>query len=304
MELRHLRYFVAVAEAGSLTVAAAKKLHTAQPSLSRQIRDLEYEVGVPLMNRSTHGIELTAAGRAFLDHARLALTQAEAAKEAARRAAQPARPTFALGFLTGKEIDWLPKAMRILHDELPNIDVTVSSQNSPDLADALIRGRLDAAFMRPEERAGELVYTRVIAEPFIVVFPSDHRLAAHDTIELREIVDETFLIPSKTAPTSRLVIEDYLKRSGLDIVPDHEVDNITHAVSMIASTGAVALLPAYPNNLLPWSVTSRPLKGEAPTVDLVVGYHKANTSPILRTFLSRIDDLTTRISIKARDLQT
>ena len=113
---------------------------------------------------------------------------------------------------------------------------------------------------------------------------------------------ETFIIPSKTAPTSRVVIEDYLKRSGLDIIPDHEVDNITHAVSMIASTGAVALLPAYPNNLLP--VTSRPLKGEPPTVDLVVGYHKANTSPILRTFLSRIDDLTTRISIKARDLQT
>ena len=68
MELRHLRYFVAVAEAGSLTVAAEKTLHTAQPSLSRQIRDLEYEVGVPLMNRSVHGIELTAAGRAFLDH--------------------------------------------------------------------------------------------------------------------------------------------------------------------------------------------------------------------------------------------
>src|SRR6202035_761601 len=110
MELRHLRYFVAVAEAGSLAVAAEKKLHTAQPSLSRQIRDLEYEVGVPLMNRSVHGIELTAAGRAFLDHARLALTQAEAAAEAARRAAQPAKTTFAIGFLTGQEIDWLAEA--------------------------------------------------------------------------------------------------------------------------------------------------------------------------------------------------
>src|SRR6202047_2876682 len=156
MELRHLRYFVAVAEEGSLTLAAEKRLHTAQPSLSRQIRDLEYEVGVPLMNRSVHGIELTAAGRAFLDHARLALTQAAAAAEAARRAAQPARPTFALGFLTGKEIDWLAEAMRVLHGELPNIEVTVSSQNSPDLADALIRGRLDAAFMRPEQPAGGL----------------------------------------------------------------------------------------------------------------------------------------------------
>ena len=94
MELRHLRYFVAVAEEGSLTVAAEQRLHTAQPSLSRQIRDLEYEVGVPLMTRSVHGIELTAAGRAFLDHARLALTQAEAAASgAARRAARPSRPS-------------------------------------------------------------------------------------------------------------------------------------------------------------------------------------------------------------------
>src|SRR5260370_22736271 len=107
------------------------------------------------MSRSVHGIELTAAGRAFLDHARLALTQAEAAKEAARRAAQPAKPTFALGFLTGTEMDWLPEAMRILHDELPNIEVTGSSQYSPDLADALIRGRLDAPVMPPEVPADE-----------------------------------------------------------------------------------------------------------------------------------------------------
>src|SRR5271156_6149733 len=87
MELRHLRYFVAVADAGSLTVAAEQKLHTSQPSLSRQIRDLEQEIGVQLMNRSAHGIELTSAGKAFLDHARTAVLQAEAAKEAALRAA-------------------------------------------------------------------------------------------------------------------------------------------------------------------------------------------------------------------------
>ena len=89
MELRHLRYFVAVAEEGSLTLAAEKRLHTAQPSLSRQIRDLEYEVGVALMRRSARGVELTAAGRAFLDHARLALTQAEARSK--RRGGRPSR---------------------------------------------------------------------------------------------------------------------------------------------------------------------------------------------------------------------
>src|ERR1700678_4383788 len=206
MELRHLRYFIAVAEEGSLTVAAEKRLHTAQPSLSRQIRDLEYEVGVPLMSRSMRGIELTAAGRAFLDHARLALTQAEAAVEAARRAAEPLKPAFALGFMTGTEIDWLPKTMRILHDQLADMKLTIASQYSPDLAAELMRGRLDAAFMRREPRPESLAYRRVLPEPLFAVFPSDHRLASHDAVDLRELVGETFIIPSNTAPTLHALI--------------------------------------------------------------------------------------------------
>src|ERR1700742_80419 len=119
MELRHLRYFVAVAEAGSLTVAAEKRLHTAQPSLSRQLRDLEYEVGTALFVRSARGVELTPAGRVFLDHARLALGQAAEAIQAARRAARPPRETFSVGFLTGQEVDWLPHVTRVLRAYLP-----------------------------------------------------------------------------------------------------------------------------------------------------------------------------------------
>src|ERR1700690_3001679 len=109
MELRHLRYFVAVADAGSLTVAAEQRLHTSQPSLSRQIRALEQEVGVVLMNRSANGIDLTSAGKAFLEHARMSVLQAEAAKEAALRAAQPAKPAFTLGFISGAELGLLPE---------------------------------------------------------------------------------------------------------------------------------------------------------------------------------------------------
>jgi LysR family hca operon transcriptional activator len=255
------------------------------------MRDLEDQVGVTLMSRSVRGVELTAAGRAFLDHARLALTQAEAAVEAARRAAEPLKPALALGFMTGTEIDWLPKAMRILHDQLPNMKLTIASQYSPDLAAELMRGRLDAAFMRAEPHAENLVYRRVLTEPLILVFPSDHRLAAQETVDLREIVGETFIIPSNTAPTLHSLIAGYLERSGLDIKPAHEVDHLAHAVSMVASTGAVMLLPAYARNFLPWSATSRPLHGTAPTIDLVVGYNKVRRSPILELFLSRLDEM-------------
>jgi LysR family transcriptional regulator, hca operon transcriptional activator len=301
MELRHLRYFVAVAEEGSLTLAAEKRLHTAQPSLSRQIRDLEYQVGVQLMSRSVHGIELTAAGRAFLDHARLALTQAEAAIEAARRAAQPFKPTFAIGFQTGHEMNWLPRLMHVLRDELQNIQVTVSSGYSPDLAEALARGRLDLAFLRAEP-GYDLEYHVVDREPLIVLMPSDHRLAAREAVRPQDFVGEIFIGGANKAGVLRAVTEDYLRRSGLDIKLDHGVDNMAMAMSLVASTRGLALMPAYAKNLLPWSVVSRPLKGEAPTIDLVIGYDKGNTSPILKTFLSRIDDLTGRTSSKGRGM--
>ena len=296
MELRHLRYFVAVAEEGSLTVAAERRLHTAQPSLSRQIRDLEYEVGAALIVRSVRGIELTAAGRAFLEHARLALGQAQAAIDAARRAAQPAKPSFVLGFLTGQELEWMPEAMRILRHELPVIDITVSSQTSPELADGLARGRIDLAFLRPEPDMPALDYKIVSQEPIVVVLPSDHRLAARSAIAIEDIAGETFLGMSRTAPVLQQIINNYLRRAGIEIRAKHEVDNLGMAISLVASTRGVTLLPAYARNFLPWSVTSRPLQGETPMIDLVIGYQKANGSPILKLFLSRVEDLIARVA--------
>src|ERR1700726_293201 len=298
MELRHFRYFVAVAESGSLTVAAERKLHTSQPSLSRQIRDLEDEVGAQLLRRSARGIELTPAGRAFLDHARSVLSQVEAACEAARRVAHPAKPCFAMGFLTGHELTWMPEALRILRDELPNIDVMISSQYSPQLANALLKGTVDAAFLRRERGLPELAYRVLTKEPLVVVLPSDHRLAALKAISPQDLVGETFVTVSNTAPVLRVVIDNYLKRSGVNITPDHQADHLAMGMSLIASTRGVGLLPAYAQNFLPPSVTSRPLKGDAPTVDLVLGYKKSNKSPVLKLLLSRLDELINRVSKK------
>src|SRR5882724_6637022 len=290
MELRHLRYFVAVVEEGSLTTAAEKRLHTSQPSLSRQMRDLEDEVGADLLSRSVHGVELTAAGKAFLDHARLALAQVDAAVEAAHRAAQPAKKTFAIGFQTGHEMNWLPRVMHVLRDELKNIQVTVTSDYSPDLAEALARGRLDLAFLRVES-GYDLEYHVVDREPLIVLMPSDHHLTARETVRPQDLVGEIFIGGANKAAVLHAVTEDYLRRSGLDIKLDHGVDNMAMAMSLVASTGGLALMPAYAKNLLPPSVVSRPLEGEAPTIDLAVGYSKANSSPILKLFLSRLGEL-------------
>src|SRR6202050_3802317 len=198
MELRHLRYFVAVAETKSLTLAAKVRLHTSQPSLSRQIRDLEEEVGAQLIVRTARGVELTPSGRAFLDHARAVLSQVGAAAEAARRAAHPAKPCFTMGFLTGHELTWMPEALRILRDELPNIDVMISSQSSPLLADGISKGKIDAAFLRREIGVPELAFRLLVKEPLMVILPTDHHLASPRTIRRGDLVGETFVAVSDT----------------------------------------------------------------------------------------------------------
>ena len=297
MELRHLRYFVAVAEEGNLTLAAQNRLHTAQPSLSRQIHDLELELGVQLLIRGPRGVELTASGRVFLDHARVALLQVEAAGEAARRAAQPARASFAIGFLTGYEMDWLPAVMGILRAELPSTEVVIHSQDSPDLAAGLIRGKIDLAFLRPEKQAPGLKFRPLRKDPLIVVMPRDHALAARSSIRPQDISGETFIgVSPIRAPTLWAAINDYIKRFGIVIKPDHQAENLAMAISLVASMRGLCLLPLYAQNLLPETVVSRPIQGAPPTVDLVIGYNEANTSPLLKFLLSKVDELKFRVS--------
>jgi LysR family transcriptional regulator, hca operon transcriptional activator len=296
MELRHLRYFVAVAEEGSLTNAAERRLHTAQPSLSRQIRDLELEVGVKLLERSARGIELTAAGRTFLDHARLALLQVEAAGDAARRAAQPEKTAFVIGFLTGQEVMWLPEVLRILREEQPGIEITLSSQSSPDLAGALMRGKADVAFLRREAQAPGLAFKFLIKEPLVAVLPVGHRLAARKEITAQDIAGETYITPTRAAPVLKSVIESYAAKSGITLKPEYDAENLSSAMSLVASTGGVTLLPLYARNLLSPSVVLRPLQGDAPTIDLVMGYSRSNTSPLLKRLLARSDELVKKVA--------
>jgi LysR family hca operon transcriptional activator len=133
-----------------------------------------------------------------------------------------------------------------------------------------------------------------------VILPSDHPLAGDEAVDPHDLAGETYIGISNVPHVLRAVIDDYFRRSAIKIAPHLEIDNYAMAISLVASTRGVALLPASAENFLPWSVVSRPLKGETPTIDLAIGYHKANSSPILKTFLSRIDDLTAPIYSKAR----
>ena len=290
MELRHLRYFIAVAEEGSVTVAAERRLHTAQPSLSRQLRDLELEVGAPLFTRGARGVELTDAGRAFLPHARAAIGEAAEALQAARRAARPAKAVFSVGFLTGQEVDWLPHVTRILRTELQKIEFKVTSMYSPDLAEALQNGEIDLGFLRVEPKP-DVSYEVIAKEPIVVILPSDHPLAAEKAIDPKASrARRSWDFPisrSCCASWSRAICREM----GVNLTPSHRVENFSMVLSLVASVRGVALMPAYVEALLPWSVVSRPLKGKSLTIDLAVGYRSDNQSPVLGTFLAGLDQL-------------
>src|ERR1700722_3576782 len=296
MELRHLRYFVAVAEEGSLTNAAERRLHTAQPSLSRQIRDLELEVGVKLLERGARGIELTASGRTFLDHARLALLQVEAAAEAARRAAQPDKAGFVIGSLAGQRLVWLPEALLILREEQPDIDITLASQPSPELAGGLMRGKVDVAFLRREKDAPGIAFKPLIREPLVAVLPAGHRLAAQKAVRIRDLAQETYITPTRVAPALKAVIEAYAMKSGVVLKPDYDGENLSSVISLVTSTGGVTLLPLYVKLMMPPSVVVRPLQGDVPTIELVLGYSRSTTSALLKRFLARADQLIARVA--------
>jgi LysR family transcriptional regulator, hca operon transcriptional activator len=295
MELRHLRYFIAVAEEGSLLTAAQRRLNTSQPSLSRQIRDLESEIGVKLLERQARGVALTAAGRVFLDHARLALLQVEAATDGARRAEQPERPTFTMGFLAGQEVVWLPHALRIVREEAPGVEITLCSQSSPDLALALMRGKLDVAFLRPETPSVGLSFKFLAKEPLIAVLPADHRLTSRKKIRPEDLAREIYVSSARISPVLKSLIQDYASKVGITLKAEYEGDNLPSAMSLVVSTGGVTLLPLYAQNMLTPNVVARALEGVPPTIDLTLGYNEANSSPLLRRLLSRADELVANV---------
>src|SRR5262252_948934 len=294
MELRHLRYFVAVAEEGSLTNAAERRLHTAQPSLSRQIRDLEVEIGVKLLERKARGIALTAAGRVFLDHARLALMQIEVACDAARGTEKPEKLGFVIGFLLGQEAIWLSESLRILREEAPDVEITLMTKSSPELADGLMQGKIDVALLRRETQTAGLAFKFLTKEPLIAILPARHRLARHRAVRPQDLAREGFISTARVAPVLKGVIDDYAAKNGIALKQKYDAETLSGGMSLVASTGGFTLLPRYVRHALIPSVVARPLHGEVPTIGLMMGYSKSNTSPLLKKFLLRADELVNR----------
>ena len=191
---------------------------------------------------------------------------------------------------------WLPEALRILRGEQPDIEITLASQSSPELAGALMRGKVDVAFLRREKDAPGIAFRPLIKEPLVAVLPAGHRLAAQKAVRVQDFAAETYITPTRVAPALKAVIENYAAKSGVVLKPEYDAENVSSVLSLVTSTGGVSLLPLYVKLMLPASVVIRPLQRDVPTIELVLGYSRSNTSALLKRFLARADQLIARVA--------
>ncbi|MGI6797242.1 LysR substrate-binding domain-containing protein [Gordonia sihwensis] len=287
MELRHLRYYVAVAEECHFG-RAAQRLHIAQPPLSQQIKQLEADLGVVLLNRSTRKVELTEAGRRYLDRAKEILASVDAAAQEANRVAVGEVGRVAIGFTGSATYHMLPAIARTLRVELPDIELDLQGEMlTPRQAAALHDGTIDLGFLRPPVHDRLLRYEVVTTEPMIAVIPRAHRLAEEDSIEIADLADEVFVTYAGFSRSVVFeVVVDACQRAGFTPTIRHEVGETAALVSFVAAGLGVALVPQSVQHMQITGAVYVPLHGEVPTVELAMAMRSEPPSPHLERVLT------------------
>lgn len=276
MELRHLRYFVAVAEEGSLSEAARTRLHTAQSSLSRQLRDLENEVGVQLLERRSRGIVLTQSGMRFLEHSREILARIDEAVNDTRGV----RTVLRVGSLPGLEPEVLPRVTELAQAHAPDVEVRIVSASSSRLVEQLRAGELDMALMRQVQDATDLHFEQVGSHRIVVLLPACHVLARNDAVSLGDLREQTYIaISQRAAPAVRGAVDAWCQQQGVTLMPSHSADSIASGIALILTTHGFSIMPEYAGRLIPSAVIVRPLVEEPYPIPLLIAYRPKNPTP-------------------------
>lgn len=245
MELRHLRYFVGVAEALSFT-KAAEKLHTAQPSLTRQIKDLEEELGVRLLNRTKQKVSLTDEGRSFLIDAKRLLSLATETVESVRRLRSGEARTLNVGYVSNLFYDFLPQTLASFHQSFPTISVNLFDLSCGEQFRALEDGKLDLGFVglhEPIARRG-LEFRTIVSYKTVVALPQDNPLAAQTTVELKSLATMFFIGMSESSyPGYRDWLTKACARAGFIPKVLQDVDLERTMIHAVASGLGIALVP-------------------------------------------------------------
>ena len=286
--LRHLRYFVTVAEEQHFG-RAAERLHMAQPPLSQQIRRLEADLGVELFVRTTRRVDLTDAGRVYLERARTILASVENAANEARRVAAGVVGHLVIGCVGSATYSVVPALSRRLTEELPGVDFSFRGEMLvSEQVDALRERTIDIALLRPPVTDSALTVTTLRKERLVVAVPSDHRLASRKQLRVTDLAEADLIMHSAGRGSA---MYDVVRRlfGEADLAPfvRHEVGDTSTLVTMVAGGLGVAVVPDPVSALTLDGVAFIPLRPTR-TIELAVAHRTGRTEPHLRRTLDLV----------------
>ena len=288
MELRHLRYFLVVAEELNVT-RAARRLNLSQPPLTQQIKALEAELGVALIDRSGYRIRLTDAGRLFALEAGRILEEVRRAAQMARAAASGASGRVRVGFTESASFNPLvTSTLRVFRAAYPGVEVSLEEHPSTETAAALREGRIDVGFVRPPLREGRgLAFELLEREPLVAALPLGHPLARRKRLSLRELARESFILyPRAVRPGLADEVVGGCEAAGFTPRVGQYAPQLSSTINLVAAALGVSIVPASMRSLQPQLVAYVPLEGEPLEALLGVAYREEERSSAVRNFIA------------------
>jgi DNA-binding transcriptional LysR family regulator len=293
MELRHLRYFIAVAEEGHVT-RAAERLGMQQPPLSQQIRALERELDVQLFRRRPRGVELTDAGSALLAEARAILSHIDHASAAAKRTARGEQGRIVVGFTSSAPFHpFVPRIIRAYREAFPLVGLTLEEGGTMELVDDLREERIDVAFVRTAiaDQQG-LVVSPLLKEAMVLALPRAHMLArrVNNAVSLKALAEETFIVYRRhNGPGLYDAIVSACNAAGFSPRVGQEAPRIVSTLNLVAAGLGISLVPASLQRMRMDGVVFRRIGDVAqPMAPLYLALRRAETSPATRRFLELV----------------
>lgn len=289
MELRHLRYFVIVAEELHFG-RAAERLYMTQPALSKQIHSLESELGVLLFARTKRTVQLTTAGLVLLEQALQLLQKADRAVQLTRRAARGEIGTLRIGFTTTATQTVLPTFVREFRDRYPNVELTMQELCTEAQVQELHQHRIDLAFLHPPiDKRGLKLYS-IWAEPFVVVLPKHHHLSGQERVHPKDLAQELFILhPRQEGPTLYRQFLELCRQLEFEPAIAQETASHTTRICLVAAGQGVTFIPKSVQALIGTEVVCKPLEPCALQMEFAAAWRQNDNSPVLEAFLAIMD---------------
>jgi len=287
MELRHLRYFVVVAEEQNVTRAAAR-LHVSQPPLSRQIRDLEAELGVELFQRTAKSLALTEAGKLFLVETRAILLRVDQAVETVQAAAKRRRGTLRVGYAPSLTVRLLPRTLNLFEKQNPGVRVSLHDLSSEECMERLTAGKIDLALTvrSPASRMRGLLFTRLASYPLCCAVTASHRLASRNVVALSELKNERFIVYSREDyPEYYDWLKALFRHFGFEPRIGGEQDGVTGLITAVEAGQGIAIVPSSLSCLTGQRLKLLALKPKSPSF-LVGAVLSQNSSKLTHDFVA------------------